>query len=219
MVEPYYTDGSVTLYQGDCRDILPALDLHGATIITDPPYGVSERTDRRAKGRSGAAICNDFPAVHGDDEPFDPSHLVRYPRLLLFGANHYADRLPPSPSWVVWDKNDGLARNDNADCEMAWSNLGGPARLVAHRWKGMVKASEQGERRVHPTQKPVAVMRWIIDWYTKPGDLIVDPYAGSGSTLRAAKDLGRPAIGIEYETAYCRRIVERLAQDVLPLAV
>lgn len=219
MAAPYYADEQVTLYHGDCREILPALNLAGATIIADPPYGISERTDRKTKGRSNLAECNDFPPVHGDDEPFDPSHLLAYPRVFLFGANHFSDRLPPSPSWFVWDKRDGITSNDNADCEVAWSNLGGPARLLSHRWSGMIKASERDEKRIHPTQKPVAVMRWIIDRYTKPGDLVVDPYAGSGATLRAAKDLGRPAIGIEYERAYCDRIIDRLAQDVLPLAV
>jgi site-specific DNA-methyltransferase (adenine-specific) len=216
-MRPYYADETVTLYLGDCREVLPLLDLSGAVIITDPPYGVAERTDRKAKGRSNLAECNDFPPVHGDDEPFDPSHLLTYPCLFLFGANHYADRLPSSPSWFVWDKRDGITSNDNADCELAWTNLGGPARLLAHRWSGMIKASERDEKRIHPTQKPVAVMRWIIDRYSTPGDLIVDPYAGSGATLRAAKDLGRLAIGIEYEEPYCRRIVDRLAQGVLPL--
>lgn len=218
---PYYTDDFVTLYHGDCRVILPTLNLEPDLVLTDPPYGVSERTDRRAKGRTNAALSNDFPPVHGDDEPFDPSHLLAYKRLVLFGANYYAERLPRSATWLVWDKLDGLTTDkrlvgfdDNADVELAWANVGGPARLIAHRWKGMLKDSERADQRVHPTQKPVALMARIIDWLTSPGDLVLDPYAGAGSTLRAAKDLGRRAVGIELSEAYCEVTARRLGQEV-----
>lgn len=220
---PYYSDDLVTLYHGDCREILPALGLGiVGLLLTDPPYGISERTDRRSKGRTNAALANDFPAVYGDDEPFDPSHLLGYKPAVIFGANHFADRLPSSPSWLVWDKLDGLTtqkRNigfdDNADVELAWTNIGGPARLIPHRWKGMIKASEQADVRIHPTQKPAILMAQIIRAFALPAGPIVDPYAGSGSTLRAAKDAGRMSVGIEYEEAYCERIVTRLAQDCL----
>lgn len=210
---PYYDDGRVRIYHGDCREILPTLtgvDL----VLTDPPYGVAEATDRKARGRDNLAECNDFPPVYGDDAPFDPTHLLTFPAV-LFGANHYADRLPVSPSWIVWDKRDGLASNDNADCELAWTNLGGPARLFAHLWNGMVKASERDQRRVHPTQKPVALMSWVIQRWTLPGQLVVDPYMGSGPVCRAAKDLGRRAIGIEIEERYCEVAARRLGQEAL----
>lgn len=124
----------------------------------------------------------------------------------------------------MWDKLDGMTTkkrlvgvDDNADCELAWSNLGGPARIIPHRWKGLVRASERGESTKHPTQKPVYLMAAIIEWRTKPGDLILDPYMGSGPVLRAAKDLGRKAIGIEIEEAYCEVAANRLAQEVLAL--
>lgn len=219
---PYYSDESVTIYHGDCRDVLPGIDSGSvALVLTDPPYGVNERTDRRSKGRSALAAAHDFPPVHGDDEPFDPSLLLRFPRLVLFGANYFAERLPASSSWVVWDKVAGLDSkrevgfNDNADVELAWTNLGGPARLVPHRWMGLIRESEHSERRLHPTQKPVALMAKLIERYTNPGDLILDPYMGSGSTLRAAKDCGRRAIGVEYEAAYCEVAARRMGQEVL----
>lgn len=234
---PYYDEDGITIYHGDCREVLPVLGLAPALVLTDPPYGVGERTDRASKGRGSepgktssslkgtkhqAAPSRDFLPVHGDDEPFDPSHLLRFPRLILWGANHYAERLPSSPSWIVWDKLDGLATtkrfvgvDDNADCEMAWSNCGGPARIVPHRWKGMVRASEQGDRHLHPTQKPVWLMARLLEWRTEPGDLVLDPYAGSGPVLVASKLLGRRAVGIEYERAYCDVMVSRLAQGIL----
>jgi len=219
-VTPYYQDDYVTLYHGDCREITEwrAADV----VVTDPPYGVCERTDRRSKGRGNIAASYDFPAVIGDDAPFDPTHLLGFPVVVLFGANHFADKLPPTSSWLVWDKLDGLSTDkrdvgfdDNADVELAWSNRGGPARLVRHRWKGMLKASEQSSKRCHPTQKPVALMKNVILWAAPVAGLIADPYAGSGSTLRAAKDLGRKAIGIELDERYCEIAANRLGQEVL----
>jgi len=224
--EPYYRDDAVTIYHGDCRAILPALDVVPDLVLTDPPYGVKERTDRASKGRGSSSWSpsNDFPPVAGDDEPFDPSHLLGFKRLVMWGANNFAERLPPSSSWVVWDKLGGLTtakrfigQDDNADLEMAWTNLGGPARLIPHRWKGLLRDSEAGERALHPTQKPVVLMSIILEWRTKPGDLVLDPYMGSGPVMRAAKDLGRRAIGIELEERYCEVAVRRLGQGVLAL--
>jgi len=218
---PYYQDDHVTIYHGDCREVLPGLSGIDA-VISDPPYGVGERTDRASKGRANIAASNDFPAVIGDDAPFDPSFLLGYPVVVLFGANHYCDRLPPSPSWLVWDKLDGLTTekreigfDDNADVELAWSNRGGPARMVSHRWKGMLKASETADRRCHPTQKPVYLMAQVIRWAAPNANLIADPFMGSGSTLRAAKDLGRKAIGIELSERYCEIAANRMGQEVL----
>lgn len=217
---PYYDDGTCVIYHGDCRELLPTLERPDL-ILTDPPYGVSERTDRASKGRGNLAAALDFPPVAGDDEPFDPSHLLGFDRVVMFGANHYADRLPPASCWVVWDKLDGLRTDkrevgfdDNADVELAWTNIGGPARLIPHRWKGMLKASERDAGRVHPTQKPVVLMAQIITWAGR-GGLVLDPYMGSGTTLRAAKDLGRKAIGIELEERYCEIAAKRLGQEVL----
>jgi site-specific DNA-methyltransferase (adenine-specific) len=225
--EPYYRDEAVTLYHGDCRSILPEVDpATVALVIADPPYGVGERCDRRARQRGALARCNDFPQIVGDDEPFDPTHLLRYRRLVLFGANHYADKLPSSATWLIWDKLDGLESgrdlgfNDQADVEMIWTNLGGPARLIPHRWMGAIKnGSERDKRRVHPTQKPVAIFERIVAAYTNPGDLVLDPYTGSGPIPRACKNLGRRCIAVELVEDYCRTAVSRLAQSVLPLAM
>ena len=120
------------------------------------------------------------------------------------------------------DKVDGLMSgreigfNDQADVEMAWSNIGGPARVYKHRWMGAMKKSEQQDRRLHPTQKPVALMRWCLQRAgVRPGDLVLDPYMGSGPVLRAAKDMGLRVIGIELEERYCEIAARRLSQEVL----
>ena len=213
---PYYDRAGIRLFLGDCREVLPTLNLSKvALVLTDPPYGVNERCDRKAKGREMAAECNDFPPVHGDDKPFDPTHLLALEKpAVIWGANYFAELLPRSPSWIVWDKRDGIPSNDNADCEFAWSNLGGPARIFRHLWNGMIKASEREDRRVHPTQKPVALSQWILERATITGDTILDPYAGSGSALVAALRMERRAIGVEYERAYCDVIAKRIDREL-----
>jgi hypothetical protein len=199
----------------------PALGNH------DVPYGVGERTDRASKGRGkmhgsstpGApnrrsralAPAQNFRPVEGDDEPFDPTHLLASGhRLILWGANHYSDRLPASPSWLIWDKREGTPSDDNADGEAAWTNLGGPLRLIGHKWRGLIKASERGEKRLAPTQKPIAVMAEINDRWTKPGDLVADWYCGSGPVLLACERTGRIGYGMDITPRYVAVTLERL---------
>lgn len=202
---------------GDCRELLAGLPK-AALYLTDPPYGISVKTNYKTRKRGSLARCNDFVPIIGDDKPFDPSHLLGLGRTVLFGANHYADKLPASPSWLIWDKLDGLRSkrelgfNDQADCEIAWTNLGGPARILSHRWMGAMKGSEQTERRVHPTQKPVVLMRRIVEQFTQPDDLVIDPYCGSGSTGVACVQAGRRFIGIELNPSYVEIARKRIAQ-------
>jgi len=214
-VTPYYADDLVTIYHGDARELGLSIATPAA-LVSDPPYGIGATTANRSRGRGRVAVAHDWPAVVGDDAPFDPAPWLEFPEVILWGANHYADRLPTSPSWLVWDKRIDLGSNDSADCEIAWTNLGGPARVFRHRWQGMLRDSERGES-YHPTQKPVALMRWCIGMTVAP--LVIDPFMGSGSTLVAAKSLGRRAIGIEIEERYCEIAARRCAQEVLGLAV
>jgi site-specific DNA-methyltransferase (adenine-specific)/modification methylase len=207
----------IRVIHGDSLDVLPTLTGIDA-VVTDPPYGISERTDRASKGRGKLAPCNDFPPVMGDDRPFDPAPWLQFPRVILWGANHYGSRLPDASRWLVWDKRDGLNPNDNADCELAWTNLGGPARLFHHRWNGMIKDSEQAQKRVHPTQKPVRLMAWCLAQLNlPPGSLVVDPYAGSGSLGVACLKAGLRCILIEKDQRYIKVIKRRLADAATPL--
>lgn len=227
---PYYQDGLITIYHGDSRELLPL--VKGIfLLLTDPPYGIRLDTKYRGQGRGfrgaklkgGLAVSNDYAPIAGDDEPFDPTHLLGYPKVILFGANYYADKLPPRGGWLVWDKIDGLKSsreigfNDNADAELAWTNLSGPPRICRHRWNGVMKASEKDKKRVHPTQKPIAVMDWCIQRAKHDAGLICDPYMGSGSTLIAARRRYLPAVGIELSEDYCRIAAERLTAEPLPL--
>ena len=214
-MKPYYgPHNGITIYHGDCREVMPGLhdiDL----VLSDPPYGISVKTDWTER-RPGAWAKGNRPII-GDNCGFDPTSLMRFRWLVLFGANHYADRLPPSPDWIVWDKRMGgsITPGWNApDAELAWSNLGRGCRMFSHLWEGYKRDSEIGEH-YHPTQKPVALMRWCIGLANNATEAILDPFMGSGTTLRAAKDLRRYAIGIELEERWCELAAKRLSQEVL----
>lgn len=206
--------GDCRLLLGDCLEILPTLGKVDA-VVTDPPYGIGY-SHGVGGGKLARSTQFDHHPIHGDDKPFDPSPWLAFPVAVLFGANHFADKLPPSPNWLVWDKRDGVCSNDQADCELAWTNLRGPARLTRHLWNGMLKASEKGEIRVHPTQKPVAVMEWALRQTSSLGATILDPFMGSGTTGVACVKLGRKFIGIEIDEGYfdiaCERIRKAYAQ-------
>lgn len=213
MITPYYDDGTCVIYHGDCRELLPELAFDA--LIADPPYGIDLDTDYWRPCRPASKT---YPRVQGDDQPFDPTHLLGYPRVVLFGANHYASKLPESRGWIVWDK---VTRNDVrvatiSDAELAWTNCLPRTRVFRHMWNGGFRDSERGIS-LHPTQKPVALMRWLLGLLSEPGETVCDPYMGSGPVLRAAKDLGRRAIGIEIEERYCEIAARRLAQEVLAL--
>jgi len=212
-MKPYYEHGGITIFHADCREILSVIPKDAA-IISDPPYGINLKTNDAERKRSKLAPAKDYMPVYGDSTPFNPWPWVSYPKCILFGANHYAPKLPPSPTWIVWDKRCGLGENDNADCEFAWVKDDSPARICRHYWNGMLRDSERDVERVHPTQKPIAVMEWIISRYTTPQDVIADPYMGSGTTLVAANKCGHEAIGIEIEEKYCEIAAKRLSQEV-----
>ena len=212
-MKPYYQDESVTLYHGRCEDVLPQLEFDA--IVSDPPYGMDYKHGTR---KGGVRLGHDGESIDGDDEPFDPSHLLaRKVPTILWGGNHYADSLPPSRGWLVWDKRDGRPSNDQSDAELAWTNILTTARVHSRYWSGNVRTGrEQAEGRMHVNQKPVALMVWCLQFLPSLDVVVIDPYAGSGSTLVAARDLGMPhAIGIEYKEAHCEAIAKRLAQGVL----
>lgn len=214
-MSPYYDEDGIVIYHGDCEVVVGTIDPTDINLVlADPPYGV-RRHRMSAAGRRSRGLAHDL--IYGDDKPFDPSHLLRFPRLVLFGANHYATRLPSSPGWLVWDKSVGLNTSDQSDAELAWTNVTGGVRVFRHLWKGVLRDSAVGRTPLHPTEKPVALMRWVLEHWTREGDLVLDPYMGSGPVAVACKEMRRRYIGIEIEEGYCRTAVDRLAQGVLPL--
>ena len=218
--KPYYQDDFATIYHGNCREILPLLpkvDL----VLTDPPYGIgcdssSKIGNKSRDSYSGGTYGRVWGKIEGDDKRFEPEFLLKFPKLILWGANHYASRLPDSGGWLVWDKKRfGETANGyrGSDCELAWTNILGSVKIKSFLWDGFKRDGEVGEH-YHPTQKPKEVMKWCLNFFPE-AQTILDPFMGSGTTLRAAKDLRRKSIGIEISESYCKIAVSRLRQEVL----
>jgi len=212
MITPYYDKDGITIYHGDCREILPQLDKVDL-VLTDPPYGIGEAAGKN-KSRGLLARPKDYGTWDWDNKPIhqdEIDYIINHARYsIIFGGNYYA--LPASSCWLVWDKDN--AGTDFADCELAWTNLPKAVRKLRWRWNGMLQEDMANkEVRFHPTQKPRAVMSWAIS--LTEAQTILDPFMGSGTTLVAAKMLNRKAIGIEIEEKYCKIAVERLRQQVM----
>ena len=227
-VKPYYEQSGVTIYHGDCRDVIEDFGHFGERpfdlLLTDPPYGIGvAKTGQVGPGRrtksNGYAVLDatDFGAVTWDGDTCADAlpklrALSKY--QIVFGGNYY--ELPPSRCWLVWDKaNEGT---DFADCELAWTNLDRAVRKLTFRWNGMLQgAGVPKEQRLHPTMKPEPVMRWALMQAPQEVNTVFDPFMGSGTTLVAAKRIGRQAVGIEREERYCEIAAKRLSQEALPL--
>ena len=202
-MKPYYEADGVTLYHGDCRDVLPQLatvDL----VCADPAYGINAARKRNSQKWG----WTDFE-VTGWDAERTPSDLValavsKGKRAIIWGGNYFTDVLPPSEHWLIWDK--GQSDFSLADAELAWCSWPGATRRKLYP---RAKALQDG--KVHPTQKPLDVIKWCLSFAE---GVVLDPFAGSGTTLRAALDLGRRAIGIEIEERYCEIAAKRLSQRV-----
>ena len=185
-------------------------------VWSDPPYGINEECNRKEKGRSSLTANFDFPQVIGDENNNVAIASWQACRDLSkiqiwWGANYYPEILPSTSSWLVWDKRDGVPSDDNADCELAWTSKGKPARIFSHLWKGCIKASEHGQKRVHPTQKPIALCEWVFDKYGNENDLIFDPFLGSAPSIIAAQKMegDRAVYGMELSLEYIEIILQR----------
>ena len=202
---------------GDCLEgmkLVPdkSIDL----ILTDPPYGIGEAAGSN-RSRSKLARAKDYGNLEWDNATPNDVIFEEMKRVsknqIIFGGNYFAAILGNSSCWIVWDKDN---TGDFADCELAWTSFKTAVRKFKFRWNGMLQENmKHKEIRYHPTQKPVELMRWILENYSKPTDLICDPFMGSWTTARACKDLGRNFIGFELEEDYCKIGEERLRQQNL----
>lgn len=218
-MKPYYQDDYVTLYHGDCRDILPHLkpvDL----VLTDPPYGIGYVPGGNKPG------ATKYNVIANDQNTKIVEELFKYYNAIsswcVFGANNFPHLLPHRGRWICWDKrcSEKADRMLGSPFELAWSNRkSGYDRMYRILHGGVVNANGVNGKgpRFHPTEKPILLMQRIIEQDYQKAQIILDPFAGSGTTLIAAKRLGRKAIGIELEEKYCEIVVKRLRQEVLPL--
>lgn len=233
--------GDAVLYLGDCREVAPILEAYDA-VVADPPYGQRQKVNTFHKGgtRSKAVIQRGgsvsvvqarlHPEIAGDDAPFDSAPLmdmIGERPAIVWGAHKFADRLPPG-SWLVWDKVPTGKVRSQGDGEAAWTNLGHPMRIYRLLWDGLsVGAAARhevtaGVQRVHPTQKPEALMAWCLNMLPASVGCVFDPYMGSGSTGVAALKAGLRFIGCEIVPEYfevaCKRVERAQRQLGLGLA-
>ena len=209
--------GKATLYNMDCMELLKATpDKFYELAITDPPYGIGENGDK-AKSRN-RFIANDYkPFAGGDIEPASKEYFAELVRVsknqIIWGANHFADRLPcpKSPCWIVWDKVTG--ESDFADSELAYTSFKSAVRNFRFQWSGMLQGDMKNkESRIHPTQKPIKLYEWLLTNYAKQGDKILDTHLGSGSHAIACNNLGFELTACELDKDYFDASVKRITQ-------
>jgi len=179
-------------------------------VFTDPPYGIAHS----GKGITANGVeGNNFGEIMGDKDvsvAIDTYHLCasQWPdaRLIFWGANYYPSVIPNGHGWIVWDKQ--REGDTFSGAELAFINGGVRVDVFRHMWHGIVKASEQGQKRVHPTQKPIALAEWCFARYGDP-KLVLDLFGGSGSTLIACEKTSRSARLMELDPKYCDVIIKR----------
>lgn len=193
-----------------------AIDL----VLTDPPYGIGSNITYRKNRHSKITKTNDYGDYKWNDSPPSVDYFYHMMRIsknqIIFGANHFIEHMPfNSSAWIVWDKDNPTS--SFADCELAWTSFKTAVRKFKWRWNGMIQENmgTAKEKRVHPTQKPLELMRWCIENYGKDSQLIIDPFGGSGPTARACKDMGKDFIIIDKEEKYCKLMDGSLQQEVL----
>ena len=212
---PYYDHAGITIYHGDCRDILPALTAPVDCIVTDPVWPNSNRS-----------------GLTGSDDPYGllRDSAANWPRLtaravVQLGVNSDPRILQAIPNelpffracWLEYARPHYMGHllygNDVAYC---FGSFRAPIHLGHRLIPGrMMDHSSNGPFPGHPTPRKIGHVAWLLKWFTREGDLVLDPFMGSGTTLKAAKDMGRRAIGIEVEEAYCQVAANRMAQEVL----
>jgi len=226
-MKPYYDHGGITIYHGDCREILSAEGIRADLLCTDPPYGIGAshaahygegvKCHRTGIVKGKAIQKRNYGDSSWDDAPPDAEliALIRScaPHQIIFGGNYFV--LPPSKCWLVWDKLRGDTQF--ADCELAWTNFNRSVRRIAYKWNGFLVDPGSKDVRVHPTQKPLTVMRWAIAQAPADCKAVLDPFMGSGTTLEAAKLMGLSAVGIEREERHCESAAIRLSQETFAL--
>jgi site-specific DNA-methyltransferase (adenine-specific) len=204
------------IYQGDCLDLMKEMpDKSVDLVLTDPPYGILNKMGwkNQPNKKIGCALQIDHSAVDyvkWDKKPSTEyfSEIFRISKnQIIFGGNYF--ELPSSQCWIVWDRDNGDC--DFADAELAWTSFASSVRIFKYRWQGMMQEDmAHKEKREHPTQKPLPLMMWCLEKYSKPGMTVLDPFMGSGTTCVACKKLGRNYIGIEKEPAYVEIAKKRL---------
>ena len=223
---------------GDCLDVLREYpDNYFDLVLTDPPYGIGENgKHHKTRGHKKKYIADVSKNWHSSqkgvksidygefnwDQKLPNEHIDEIRRVskqqIIFGGNYYTDVLPTSSCWLVWDKKNGA--NDFADCELAWTSFKTATRLFSYRWNGMLQENMKfKEKRVYPTQKPIALFKWCLETFAKQGWKILDPCCGSGTTIRVCRELGLDVVGIDKNPDSLQIIKERALLNMPELTI
>jgi len=200
------------IIQGDCLEVMKTMEDNSVDLVlVDPPYGI-----KACKGVGGFGASKTDKHYSGGWDNSRPSkeyfdEMLRIGKqVIIFGGNYFADLLPQGKHWIVWDKKGDIKfQNPYSDCELIWTNIKrNTVKKCVFKQQGFIKDTK--DIRVHPTQKPSELVQMFIEEYTKDGDIIFDPFAGSGTTGVACKNTNRNYILIEKEPEYVEIIKERL---------
>jgi len=220
-MKPYYEDDSVTIYHGDCRELLPTITAD--VLVTDPPYGVelAARSTKRAIRPGSYTRFADTPEYVADVAAPVVAALVAagISAAVTPGVRNMWQYPRPADVGVIWSPAGAGMSSWGFCCSHPIFYYGKDpylARGLGSRPNGM-QWNNATEENGHPCPKPLPVMTWLVRRVSIAGALVLDPFMGSGTTLRAAKDLGRRAIGIELEERYCEIAARRMGQEVLDI--
>ena len=194
------------IHCADCLEVMKDWPDGGVDLVlTDPPYGI------KYENNFGIVETSSFRKIDVEWDVKPPSEcFTEIFRLgtnqIIWGGNYFLDNLMPTRCMLVWDKLNG--KNPYADGELAWTSFTSGVKIFQLFWLG--SHARRLEPAYHPTQKPLSLMVWCLEKYSKPNELILDPFCGSGTTCVAAKMLGRRYIGIDISPEYCKIAEERL---------
>lgn len=211
----------IKLLNVDCMEYMATVpDKHFDLAIVDPPYGINHSTiagkQSGTQYGNAAAKKRKYAIKDWDNSPPPVEYFNELFRVskhqIIWGANHFISRMPyDSSAWVVWDKDNG--ENNFADCELAWSSFDKAVRKFKWTWNGMIQQNmKDKEERFHPTQKPIALYRWLIDKYLIGGGRVLDTHLGSGSSAIAAHYFGCDFVGCEIDLDYYNAAQKRFKQ-------
>lgn len=211
------------VYNIDCMaGMKQYADKYFDLAIVDPPYGIGYDTKaEKASGKNGFASVKGIYHGGGWDVRPDKEYFDELARVsknqIIWGGNYFTDYLKPSKAFICWDKRCMSKTSINfADCEYAYMSPAlDVARMFRYEWNGMLQGDmKEKEKRIHPTQKPVALYEWILRRYAKSGDKILDTHAGSGSSRIACEKLGFDYVGFEIDKVYFDLQEERFKNEV-----
>jgi len=201
----------IELLNIDCMEYMKTVpDKYFDLAIVDPPYGIGESV-KTNHTRGKLAKAKNYKPFYGNDlKPLDPIYFNELKRVsenqIIWGANHFLGWT--SSCWIVWDKDNG--ETDFADCELAYTSFSSAVRKYKYRWQGMLQGDMKNkEDRIHPTQKPIKLYKWLLTNYAKEGQKIFDSHLGSGSIAIACHDLGFDLVGCEIDKDYYEAAVKR----------